>query len=152
MLLAGKRESARAFTQALRNSCRWGICDPVFLVTSRMHSWSWAKASPPYLRIAALNGNKEYALDSQTVFLLFVISQQLGKRLFRNCTKPLTITPLRQCPSANVTYCLLCSQAMNRLLDNCAGCPTCLPADLLVSPQLLQYWEEKVCPNWKDNR
>ena len=33
---------------------------------------------------------------------------------------------------------------MNKLLDSCSGCPRCIPAELLVSPQLLQYWEEKV--------
>ncbi len=35
---------------------------------------------------------------------------------------------------------------MNKLLENCNVCPTCMPADLLISPQVLQYWEEKVCP------
>lgn len=33
---------------------------------------------------------------------------------------------------------------MNKLLDNCSGCPSCINAELLVSPQLIQYWEEKV--------
>ncbi|CAK0778991.1 hypothetical protein CVIRNUC_004677 [Coccomyxa viridis] len=32
---------------------------------------------------------------------------------------------------------------MNRIFDSCAGCPTCIPADLLISPSVLQYWEEK---------
>ena len=33
---------------------------------------------------------------------------------------------------------------MNKLFDSCSGCPSCFNADLLISPQVLQYWEEKV--------
>ena len=35
-------------------------------------------------------------------------------------------------------------EKMNKLFDSCSGCPSCFSADLLISPQVLQFWEEKV--------